>query len=135
MLADVDNFKGLNDKYGHACGDHILCGLANMLTHRSRDVDRVARWGGEEFIMLLPETDAAGAVTLSESLRAAVEIKLFPFGKERLHITLTFGVATFRKGESLEACIARADAALYRGKDKGRNLVELNSDQVLTVVG
>ena len=135
VLADVDNFKGLNDKYGHACGDHILCGLANMLTHRSRDVDRVARWGGEEFIMLLPETDAAGAVTLSESLRAAVEIKLFPFGKERLHITLTFGVATFRKGESLEACIARADAALYRGKDKGRNLVELNSDQVLTVVG
>ena len=134
VLADVDYFKQFNDKFGHACGDHVLKRVAAILDRRLRDVDRIARWGGEEFIMLLPETEVDGAANLAESLREAVADNLFEFSGERHRITLTFGIAAYRKGESLETCIARADTALYHGKERGRNRVMIGSYKGLTLV-
>ncbi|MEP6390082.1 MAG: diguanylate cyclase [Halioglobus sp.] len=123
VLSDIDNFKSFNDQYGHACGDHVLSRAAAIMRGRIRDIDRLGRWGGEEFILLLPETDSEGAALLAEKLRDTISDNVFDFQDRRLSITLTFGVTTFRKGETLEACIARADAALYEGKAAGRNRV------------
>lgn len=133
VLTDVDHFKSINDRYGHACGDHVLTRVASKLRDNVRDVDQVARWGGEEFILLLPETEPEGAAVLAEKLRAVVADNVFEFGGHRLRVTMTFGVSGFRKGESLDSCIARADRALYRGKDEGRNRVMLGSQQSLTL--
>lgn len=134
IIGDVDNFKDFNDQYGHACGDHVLNRVSDLLRDRTRDVDRIARWGGEEFILLLPETDAVGAGSLAAKLRETIADNLFEFDDKRLRITMTFGVAEHRKGESLEACIARADAALYHGKEHGRNKVMVGSYKGLTLV-
>ncbi|MEP0203741.1 MAG: diguanylate cyclase [Halioglobus sp.] len=123
VLSDIDNFKSFNDQYGHACGDHVLSRAAAIMRGRIRDIDRLGRWGGEEFILLLPETESEGAALLAEKLRDTISDNVFDFQDRRLSITLTFGVTTFRKGETLEACIARADAALYEGKAAGRNRV------------
>ncbi|MFT6955557.1 MAG: diguanylate cyclase (GGDEF)-like protein [Halieaceae bacterium] len=127
ILSDVDNFKKFNDQYGHACGDHVLMLVSESMRGRLRDVDRAARWGGEEFIFLLPETDSEGATALAEELRASVADNLFEFESIRQRITMTFGVAEHQTGEALEACIARADKALYEGKESGRNKVTLGS--------
>ena len=134
MMIDVDHFKQFNDTHGHACGDHVLTRVAGMLRERVRDVDRIARWGGEEFILLLPETDAEGAATLAGKLCQAVSDNVFEYGGQRLAITLTLGVAAYRKGDSLDACIARADSALYRGKEDGRNTVAVNDTGGLSLV-
>jgi diguanylate cyclase (GGDEF)-like protein len=134
IIGDVDNFKAFNDKYGHACGDHVLHRVSDLLKDRTRDVDRIARWGGEEFILLLPETEADGAGAVAGKLREAIADNLFEFEGKRLRITMTFGVAEHRKGESLETCIARADAALYHGKEHGRNQVMVGSLKGLTLI-
>ncbi|WP_116367139.1 sensor domain-containing diguanylate cyclase [Parahaliea mediterranea] len=129
ILADVDHFKSVNDRYGHASGDMILMRVASLLREGIRDADRVARWGGEEFILLLPETGADGAALLAEKLRERLADNLFEAEGHRLRISMTFGVSEFRRGESLEQCVARADAALYQGKSEGRNRVVLDSQQ------
>jgi diguanylate cyclase (GGDEF)-like protein len=134
VLADVDHFKTFNDQHGHAGGDHVLKRLGSLLRRQLRDVDRVARWGGEEFIMLLPETGRDGAVVLAEKLRERIADNLFEYEGDRLGITMTFGIATHRKGEGLEACIARADTALYHGKERGRNRVMIGDYKGLTLV-
>ncbi|MEH6611733.1 MAG: diguanylate cyclase [Halioglobus sp.] len=134
ILSDVDNFKKFNDQYGHACGDHALMRVSDILRDRLRDVDRAARWGGEEFIILLPETDSEGATALAEKLRASIADNLFEFQSIRQRITMTFGVAEHRAGETLEACIARADKALYEGKESGRNKVTLGSYKGLSLI-
>jgi len=130
VLSDIDNFKSFNDQYGHACGDHVLSRAAAIMRGRIRDIDRLGRWGGEEFILLLPETESGGAALLAKKLRDTISDNVFDFEDRRLSITLTFGVATFRKGETLEACIARADAALYEGKAAGRNKVMVGHHKV-----
>jgi diguanylate cyclase (GGDEF)-like protein len=134
VMADVDNFKRFNDEYGHACGDHVLKRLAVIARQGLRDVDRVGRWGGEEFIFLLPETDIDGAAALSEKIRAAIADNLFEFAGQRHGLTMTFGIAGYRQGETLDSCIARADTALYRGKERGRNRVMIGSYKGLTLV-
>jgi diguanylate cyclase (GGDEF)-like protein len=134
ILADVDHFKRFNDKHGHACGDYVLRRIATILGERLRDVDRVARWGGEEFIMLLPETDTQGAAVLADKLRKYVDESLFHFEGETISSTMTFGVATFRNDETLDRCIARADTAMYHGKKAGRNKVMLGGFKGLTLV-
>ncbi|MBN7795546.1 sensor domain-containing diguanylate cyclase [Parahaliea mediterranea] len=134
VLADIDHFKSINDRHGHACGDHVLARVAAKLRDSVRDVDRVARWGGEEFILLLPETDGDGAAVLAEKLRVLVEENMFQCEGGRLQVTMTFGVSAFRKGESLDSCIDRADRALYQGKDEGRNRVMVGSYRGLTLI-
>ncbi|WP_167854891.1 sensor domain-containing diguanylate cyclase [Mangrovimicrobium sediminis] len=134
VLTDVDFFKRFNDRHGHECGDHVLRRVADILKLRTRDIDQIGRWGGEEFILLLPETDAEGAAVLAEKLRIAVEENVFEFRGEQLSLTMTFGVAAFRLGDNLDTCIARADTALYHGKKDGRNKVMIGKYKGLSLV-
>jgi diguanylate cyclase (GGDEF)-like protein len=134
VLGDVDHFKRINDSYGHACGDYVLRRIADLMKERLRDVDRAARWGGEELIMLLPETETQGAAVLADKLRRLIADSNFQFEGESVSVTMTFGVACFRKGETLDNCIARADTAMYHGKKAGRNKVMLGGYKGLTLV-
>ena len=123
VLGDVDHFKRINDTRGHAAGDEVLRGVAETLRVALRGQDVVARWGGEEFILLLPDTGAAGAVRAAENLRAAVAaMRVAPDG-EAVEVTISFGCAEHRNERNLESTIAAADAALYRAKGEGRNRV------------
>lgn len=124
LLADIDHFKAFNDQYGHDCGDRVLKDVAALLRQHTRDIDHVARWGGEEFVLLLPGTNLEGALRIGERIRRQVEDYGAEYGGRQLDVTLTIGAAAYRNGETLEACVARADAALYRGKRAGRNRVE-----------
>ena len=134
VLVDVDDFRRVNDRFGHACGDMVLQQGAALLGERARDVDRLARWGGDEFIILLPETDTDGAVALAEQLRDTVAGTPFDCGGHSLDITMTFGVSSYRRGEALDNCVARADTALTQGKKRGPNRVMIGSYRGLTLV-
>lgn len=134
VLGDVDHFKRINDTYGHACGDYVLRRVADIARERLRDVDRAARWGGEEFIFLLPETETQGAAFLADKLRNIIADSNFQFEGESVNLTMTFGVASFRRTENLDGCIARADTAMYHGKKAGRNKVMLGGYKGLTLV-
>ncbi len=134
VLGDVDHFKRINDTYGHACGDYVLRRVADIANERLRDVDRAARWGGEEFIFLLPETETQGAAFLADKLRNIIADSNFQFEGESVNLTMTFGVASFRRTENLDGCIARADTAMYHGKKAGRNKVMLGGYKGLTLV-
>ncbi len=135
ILADLDSFKEFNDQNGHACGDYVLQKVARLLGDRVRNMDELARWGGEEFMLLLPETSSEGAAQAAEKLRSVIESHEFEYDGLQLSVTMTFGISTFRSGETLEACIARADAALYKGKEAGRNRVSPDNYSGLTVIG
>jgi diguanylate cyclase (GGDEF)-like protein len=132
IMADIDYFKAFNDQYGHACGDTVLEQVAALLSQQLRDVDTIARWGGEEFILLLPETTLEGGEILAEKLRWAVETHHFQYRDHQLGLTLTFGVAQYRSDSTLDDCLGRADRALYQGKELGRNRVEaeVNTRQI-----
>ncbi len=135
ILADLDNFKEFNDQNGHACGDYVLRQVALSLSERVRNMDEVARWGGEEFMLMLPETSSEGASQVAEKLRSFIENKRFEFDGEQLSVTMTFGISTYRTGETLENCIARADEALYKGKKSGRNQVVPDCYPGLSLIG
>lgn len=124
ILADVDGFKSCNDRLGHECGDAILIQLAGRLRSTIRKRDLAVRWGGEEFLVLLPDTDLEGASLVAETLRACMESEPFTTGGTDVPITMTFGVA--RGGElPVDAVIRMADQAMYTGKRLGKNRVEI----------
>ncbi|RXJ85745.1 diguanylate cyclase [Arcobacter cloacae] len=122
LLVDIDYFKNVNDTYGHLVGDNILQEVSKILTICSRDTDIVARWGGEEFILMLPQTNIEQAYLVAQKLRATVEKHKFD---EVKHITCSIGVAQFHKNETKETLFKRVDDALYKAKKAGRNRVEL----------
>ena len=122
VIADLDHFKRVNDSHGHACGDHVLVHFAGLLAATVRALDVAARWGGEEFLLILPGTDAAGAVTVAEKVRAQLAGSEVVWQGEPVPITATLGVAACCDGD-VDACLRAADAALYRGKEAGRNRV------------
>ncbi len=124
LLCDVDNFKRINDSYGHLVGDRVLAAIGRVLKSRVKGRDVVARWGGEEFAVLLPETAAGDARHLAEQIRADVargQIKRVDRDEFVGSITISVGVAEAAAGESLESVLDRADAALYEAKGAGRN--------------
>jgi two-component system cell cycle response regulator len=124
ILLDVDHFKQINDKRGHATGDVVLAAVAKLLVETLRSCDVVARWGGEEFVVALPSTPAAGAVQVAERLRKQLEdADILDSEGERVPVTASFGVAQFTAGKSLEHLIDGADRAMYRAKSSGRNRV------------
>jgi diguanylate cyclase (GGDEF)-like protein len=126
LMIDIDRFKGLNDEFGHLVGDAVLCRVARLLAGGLRPQDLLARFGGEEFAVLLPGTNTDEAVAIAERLRASVQTSVEPGepGGERLPAaTISVGVATAHLSDSLPALIAAADAALYRAKEAGRNQV------------
>ncbi|MDQ2069966.1 tetratricopeptide repeat-containing diguanylate cyclase [Natronospira bacteriovora] len=122
-LADIDHFKRINDELGHDAGDEVLKAVAEKLSRRVRNEDLVARWGGEEFLLLLPETDLAGGESLANNLRTLVTDSPLMHEGKPISISVTFGLALFSPGESLHDTLKRADAALYQGKAMGRNRV------------
>ncbi|MCO7628352.1 diguanylate cyclase [Pseudomonas fluorescens] len=124
-MLDLDHFKRINDNYGHLAGDKVLKIIATVLRKRLRAADFIARFGGEEFVLLLPATTPAVGAKLLETLRAAIEACPFHFKGERVTITISMGLASFRPGEHSDLVLKRADQALYRAKNGGRNRVEL----------
>jgi diguanylate cyclase len=124
-IVDIDHFKRINDNYGHLAGDKVLKIIADELSKRLRKTDFMARFGGEEFALLIPSTPMTGAEQLLETLRAAIEACPFHFKGERVTITLSAGVSSFASGESADVVFERADQALYRAKRGGRNRIEL----------
>ena len=125
LIFDIDFFKGINDTYGHEAGDDVLREFAARLKRGVRGIDLVARLGGEEFVVVMPETDAAYASVIAERLRRDVEREAFATrGGEALHVTVSIGVAEFRgASDSVDALVKRADQALYSAKRRGRNRV------------
>ncbi|MNZ12763.1 Response regulator PleD [compost metagenome] len=126
-VIDIDHFKRVNDGYGHLAGDKVLKIIAGELGRRLRKTDFIARFGGEEFVLLLPSTPLQGGEQLLESLRAAIAACPFHFKGERVSITLSAGLAAMGAGEPADAAFQRADQALYRAKHQGRDRVELAS--------
>jgi diguanylate cyclase (GGDEF)-like protein len=123
-LLDVDHFKSINDDLGHAAGDAVLIELPAIAAPGLRGADVFGRFGGEEFLMILPDAALAGAQAVAERVRAAIEGARFSAAAER-RITATLGVAEYRAGEDVAALLARADRALYAGKAGGRNRVAI----------
>ncbi len=122
VFMDLDNFKQVNDKYGHDVGDLVLKNIAEVVQKELRNTDVFGRWGGEEFLIVMPETGVKGAVKLAERIRRAVENS--SFGQPE-RITASFGVAQLEDEDTLEALVKRADEALYRAKREGKNRVEM----------
>ena len=128
LMADIDHFKRVNDSYGHLVGDQVIRALAQVMQNCVKGRDIAARWGGEEFIVLLPETPGEGAVMLAERLRAAFgKTRIKRGGKQVLNdsVTISIGVAQIGGGEPLEQAVGRADSALYQAKNGGRNCVRV----------
>ncbi|MCH8181031.1 MAG: GGDEF domain-containing protein [Proteobacteria bacterium] len=119
-LIDLDHFKHINDHAGHAAGDAVLCGFAANALAQLRKVDKVSRWGGEEFLVLLPQVTEAEALSAIERLRQSTE-RLSYAGHPGLRATFSAGLAQAQAGESLEQLVERADHALYQAKREGRN--------------
>jgi diguanylate cyclase (GGDEF)-like protein len=124
LLLDIDFFKTVNDNYGHAAGDAALMQTARVLSEAVRGSDVVCRYGGEEFLILAPETNLEGVTALAEKIRVAVSSRVFGDGERVFKLTLSVGAAELRSDESGNDMIARADEALYQAKQSGRNRVE-----------
>jgi diguanylate cyclase len=131
LIIDIDHFKKFNDVYGHIVGDEVLKFVAKNIQKSTRGNDYIARFGGEEFTVILPKTPLLGAVTVAGSVRVSIaQLKLERKAKsERLgKITVSIGAAQYRPGESTETLINRADQALYFAKNAGRNRVATESE-------
>jgi len=126
IMADIDFFKGINDTYGHTCGDEVLKKVASHLKQNLRHVDSVFRWGGEEFMLVLPNISLDNAKEVCEGLREDINAMVFSFENNKVGVSMTFGLAAFNEeNDSIEEVIADADKALYKGKKSGRNRVVL----------
>jgi len=124
LLLDIDHFKKVNDTYGHPAGDAVLRSIAGLLQKQARETDIVARYGGEEMALILPETDTSGAQAIAERIRRAAASVTHPSEQGAIQVTVSIGLATCPgSGESAEAIVEAADKALYRAKQGGRNRV------------
>ena len=124
LLIDIDHFKAVNDNHGHLAGDELLFQFAQLLQEECRDTDHLGRWGGEEFIVVIPNTNLSSAVLMAEKVRSAIENFSFTTVGG---ITVSIGVACYRHGMSQDDLFSLADNALYRAKRSGRNRVEVGN--------
>ncbi|MCB1463496.1 MAG: GGDEF domain-containing protein [Nitratireductor sp.] len=127
VMADIDRFKAINDTYGHTVGDAVLCFLARLIESNIKGKDHVARFGGEEFAVILPETDLRSAVKLIDKIRRDVQARNIVVVEDDLdigRITVSFGVAELEPGQNIETLIKLADEKLYEAKRSGRNCVK-----------
>lgn len=127
LMIDIDHFKEFNDSFGHPHGDKVLKLIATLLSKNLREVDTIARFGGEEFVVLLPDTDRDGAMVVGEKLRRLVEIERFDEGgRQIMPLTVSVGIAVFPEdAKEMDDLIDHADIALYEAKDGGRNRVSV----------
>ena len=122
IMFDLDNFKEINDRHGHLCGDAVLAAVGTRMKSELRGSDLKCRYGGDEFMLILPDTPLAGAKQVSENLRTALESHQITWNADHVRVTASFGVALVNPTDlDPLAAIARADAALYRAKERGRN--------------
>lgn len=124
VILDIDRFKSVNDKHGHASGDIVIIAIADILKSKLRKNDIVARWGGEEFMLLLRDCPLDEAARLAEEIRRRIAETEIVLPKETLHVTVSAGIAEHLQDESADALFVRADEALYRAKAAGRNKIE-----------
>lgn len=122
-MMDIDHFKAINDGHGHTGGDAVLRAVTRLVTRCLRPYDRIYRYGGEEFLLCLPDTDPEQAATIIERLREEIAARSLYAGRYRLRVTASFGLAPLDLHRPVEESLARADAALYRAKAQGRNCV------------
>lgn len=127
LMCDIDRFKQVNDDFGHDTGDYIIEELANIFTAGLRKQDTVARWGGEEFLFLLPETSEHQAYILAEKIRNTIAATEFTHQQKTLTLTVSIGVYEVMRGDSIDRAISAADAYLYQAKDQGRNRTVMSS--------
>ena len=121
LLLDLDHFKALNDTYGHLAGDQVLIGFARDLQSCLRHADIVCRWGGEEFIVLLKDTDGETGLKVAEKIRQHVETQRYAYNDRALQLTVSIGLTTLQPDDTLHTLLSRADHAMYRAKQSGRN--------------
>jgi two-component system, cell cycle response regulator len=127
VLLDIDFFKRVNDTHGHLLGDEILVQFSRLMQQEIRVADRCARWGGEEFIILLPNTSISGAINLADKLQDIFKNHSFPSG---IQLTASFGIAEYKHGEDIKQLLSRLDKALYDAKKQGRDCIVIaSSDQ------
>ncbi len=123
ILTDVDYFKDVNDQFGHDCGDEVLQTISRLLRKEVRSIDTLARWGGEEFLILLPDTTIGDAYLIAERIRMKVEAQPFTYDGATFNLTMTLGLSMYQEDLTMKALIKKADTALYEGKQSGRNCV------------
>jgi diguanylate cyclase len=121
ILADIDYFKAINDRYGHVAGDTFLLRFGKLLKANLRREDGCARWGGEEFLVLLPETDLIAAVKVGQKLIEEVRNLVITYDGEDIRATISAGVCSYQHNQSIDECVANADLAMYAAKQAGRN--------------
>jgi len=136
LLLDIDHFKHINDRHGHAAGDQVLASVGRMLQRTLRNTDFAARWGGEEFVVSLTCTDVEGGRVVAERTRAAVEALVIEVEGTRIPVTTSVGLASLQPDENVDQLMDRADRAMYAAKYGGRNRVGVDdpgsSPHVLT---
>ncbi len=125
IIADIDHFKVVNDTFGHLAGDRVLKNVADTIRSSIRAEDVCGRWGGEEFLIMLPKVDLEKAIIVAEKLRSTINSMITEWADEAILVTISMGVAKFTPGMSMDECIKPADDALYRAKDNGRNRFEV----------
>jgi len=125
ILLDIDFFKRINDRYGHQAGDALLVEVTRRIAGHQRAADVLCRWGGEEFMLALPNTALLRARSLAERLRLALETQPLLLGEQSVDVTASLGVTEYREGDTLDSLISRADQAMYSAKRAGRNRVEI----------
>jgi diguanylate cyclase (GGDEF)-like protein len=130
VLADIDDFKQVNDEYGHPAGDDVLRAFAEELRRTVREIDVAGRWGGEEFALILPGTDAAGGAQLAERARIAIAERLVETEAGVLSVTASFGVASYPDAGEAGELVAAADSALYAAKGEGKNRVVIAAESI-----
>ena len=126
IMADIDYFKQVNDQHGHDAGDYILRMVSKILQTRMRLSDVLCRWGGEEFMMLLSDNREVDGLIVAEKVRSIVEAEIFTFDGRNIPVTMSFGIADFKKGITVEQCIQLVDQRLYYSKNNGRNRITYN---------
>jgi diguanylate cyclase (GGDEF)-like protein len=128
LMLDIDHFKSVNDRYGHAVGDEVIVAAANACHSGKRNSDIAGRLGGEEFAILLPETEAGQAQVVAERIRESVAAQVFSFHKVRFNVTVSIGIAQATLGMSgVDVLLRTADEALYQAKHEGRNRLVIRS--------
>ena len=123
VMCDIDYFKKVNDKYGHNIGDDVLKSFAKILMASTREMDMIARWGGEEFALLIPNSNIQLASTIVNKIRERIESTNF---KDVGNITASFGVTSYKENDDEQSLFSRADKVLYKAKENGRNRIEIN---------
>jgi diguanylate cyclase (GGDEF)-like protein len=129
VMFDIDNFKSINDRYGHAAGDEVIMRIAKVCTAGKRISDIVGRLGGEEFAILLPETSSSDAEVVAERLRYRVSQEIINIGATEISVTISLGVSSASQGSSCKELIGQSDLAMYEAKNSGRNRVCYHVDR------